>query len=133
MFVLTTERLRLRRLQEKDLDIFAGYRMNPEVSKYQSWGTASKGEALAFIRGQQAAVGTTDVWTQIGIALKDGDVLVGDCALRVHDNGRQAEYGITLAQDQAGQRLCDRSINGIVQLLLPRTQPPPRLRHCRCA
>ena len=104
MFILTTKRLVLRRLTDHDLEPFVAYRADPEIGRYQGWQPLSTAAAQKFIAEQQAvAVGTHDEWTQIAIALKATDELVGDCALRVHDNGRQAEFGVTLAGNYHGR------------------------------
>lgn len=104
MFEVITERLRLRHLQEKDLDAFMAYRADPQVALYQSWEAADESRSLKFIKDQQTiAIGTDEEWNQIGIALNTSDTLIGDCGLRVHDRGRQAEYGITLAAEHQGQ------------------------------
>ena len=49
-FLLTTERLIIRRFQDSDLEFFLAYRNDPEVAKYQGWSLPYTPEsALAFI------------------------------------------------------------------------------------
>lgn len=114
MFYLATERLVLRRLTTHDLEPFVAYRAEPEIGRYQSWQPLSLAEAQTFIVEQQKIdIGTNDEWIQIAIALKATDELLGDCALRVHDNGLQAEFGITLAGKHHGRGYATEALRGL--------------------
>src|ERR1051325_6502864 len=99
MLPLLSPRLVLRHFTDADLQPFLSYRNDPEVARYQSWDACSMAEATEFIgiqkSMQQAIPGQ---WLQIAIALREPDLLIGDCALQVLENDvRQATIGVTLA------------------------------------
>jgi RimJ/RimL family protein N-acetyltransferase len=95
---MATERLTLRRFRASDAPALAAYRSDPEVARYQSWEAPfalEKAEAAvrAFAAGSPAEAG----WFQYAIELTAEQTLIGDVAVRLHDNLRQAEVGFTLA------------------------------------
>jgi len=47
---LRTARLVIRRFHSQDLAVFAAYRSDPDVAKYQSWETYTVQEAEEFLR-----------------------------------------------------------------------------------
>ena len=104
MFPLHSRRLILRHFTDADLQPFLGYRNDPEVARYQSWDGCSMGEATAFIRIQKSMQwGIPGQWLQIAIALRETNLLIGDCALQVQENDvRQATIGVTLARSHQG-------------------------------
>jgi RimJ/RimL family protein N-acetyltransferase len=98
-FSLETARLRLRHFTDPDLPVFMAYRNDPAVAQYQSWEGITEPEARAFIHAQkEAQPGVPGQGIQIAIALKETDVLIGDCyfIINEHDN-RQAEIGFSLS------------------------------------
>ena len=98
---LETERLVLRRFADPDLEPFLAYRNDPEVARYQSWDSCTEREATAMIEGLKSEQpGTPGEWFQFAIESKETGTLVGDCALRVEEDGRQAEVGFTLARER---------------------------------
>lgn len=114
MFKIETERLVLRRLAAHDLAAFIAYRNDPNIGRYQGWQALELAAAQNFIAAQQEiAVGTCDEWTQLAIADKQSDELLGDCALRVHDDGRQGEVGITLAAQYHGRGYATEALRGL--------------------
>src|SRR6185503_1279800 len=67
-----TERLILRRLQEKDIRAFAAYRSDPDVARYQNWTQITEDEARGLIKAKQRTpFGVPGVWLQIAIALRE--------------------------------------------------------------
>ena len=73
--LLQTPRLILRNLQEYDLDLFVAYRNEPEVARYQGWGTPyprEKGERFISLMKDKFALKQGD-WIQYAVALKDTD------------------------------------------------------------
>jgi ribosomal-protein-alanine N-acetyltransferase len=94
-----TSRLKIRNLTETDLDAFLAYRSDPEITKYQGFGTFSRIEALDFIKDQKdKSSGIPGEWVQYGIEKRADGHLVGDCAIRLQRaDPRQAEIGITIS------------------------------------
>jgi len=107
MLPLPAMRVTLRRFTEADIPAFLAYRNDPEVARYQSWEACSPDEAKALVAGQKdKEPGAPGLWYQIAIADRDTDALLGDCALKIHENDpRQATLGITLARGHQGHGL----------------------------
>src|SRR3712207_1305880 len=101
---LESERLILRRFAGSDLEPFLAYRNDPEVARYQSWDSCTEREATALIEGLKSEQpGTPGEWFQFAIESNETCALVGDCALRVEEDGKQAEIGFTLAREHQGK------------------------------
>ena len=101
MLILETPRLILRPFQDSDLEVFAAYRSDPEVARYQGWDAPySADKAMEFIaemKHKQPA--TQSEWYQFAIELRQSRQLVGDCAFHLLDGDpHQAEIGFTLAR-----------------------------------
>jgi RimJ/RimL family protein N-acetyltransferase len=95
---IETGRLILRDLGPADAEVVTHYRADPEVSRYQSWEPDSVQKLRSYIAELAARdPGTPGAWYQIGIALRSGGELVGDCGIRILNHARQAEIGITVA------------------------------------
>ena len=101
---LGSPRLVLRRFALADADAVAAYRADPLVARYQDWESSSRTEAAAFIRRQRRQIpGAPGRWTQIALALRTSDALIGDCGVFVDADARQATVGITVARAFQGQ------------------------------
>lgn len=102
--LIETPRLRLRPLSEQDLPAFLGYRNDPEVAHWQSFTPPYPQSAAEALFGDcDASLPlATGGWRQIAIARREDDALLGDCAVCLSADGRQAETGITLATSQQG-------------------------------
>ena len=96
--LITTERLTLRRFRASDAPALAAYRSDPGVARYQSWDAPFGVEkAAAAVRDFAAGSPSAAGWFQYAIELTGERALIGDVAVRLHDNLRQAEIGFTLA------------------------------------
>lgn len=97
---IQTRRLTLRALEKRDAPRIFEYRSQPDVSRFQSWGTDSPDAIESHIHGLAALEpGTAGPWYQIGIILSSAK-LIGDCGFRVLESEpRQAEIGIALARE----------------------------------
>jgi RimJ/RimL family protein N-acetyltransferase len=95
---IRTQHLTLRALESRDARRIFEYRSDPNISRFQCWGTDSSGAIESCIRGLASVeAGTPGPWYQIGISLSTTE-LIGDCGFRVLENEpRQAEVGIALA------------------------------------
>jgi RimJ/RimL family protein N-acetyltransferase len=101
---LESERLILRRFADSDLAPFLAYRNDPEVARYQAWDSCTEHEASAMIEELKSLQpGTPGEWFQFAIELKETSTLIGDCALKVEQDGRQAEIGFTLSCEHQGK------------------------------
>ena len=96
--LITTERLVLRRFRGADAAVLADYRSDPEVARYQSWDAPfsllrAETAVANFIASDPDKAG----WFQYAVERADNKKLIGDVAVHLHDNLKQAEIGFTLA------------------------------------
>jgi RimJ/RimL family protein N-acetyltransferase len=118
--ILETERLWLRPLQPADVEVFAAYRSDPDVARYQGWDAPfSVAQAAAFIDAMaRREPGTPGVWYQLGIELKSGGGLAGDCAFHVlAEDARQADIGVTLARAHQGRGYASEALARLLDYL----------------
>jgi aminoglycoside 6'-N-acetyltransferase len=114
---LQTARLLLRPFVPSDASIFAAYRSDPEVARYQGWEAPFEvPQARAFIASMEQVVpGTPGAWYQLAICLRETGELVGDCAFRVlADEARQGEIGFTLARPHQGHGYATEAVKGLL-------------------
>ena len=95
----------LRNINLQDLDTFLGYRNDPIVAKYQSWEpNLNRKQVTEFITDLHTRkIGEPEKWNQIVWILKKNMVHIGDCALKIQDENRQAELGFTLSRNYQGK------------------------------
>ncbi len=112
---LESERLILRRFTDSDLEPFLAYRNDPEVARYQAWESCTEGESAAMIEELESLQpGTPGEWFQFAIELKETGALLGDCALKVEQDGRQAEVGFTLAREHQGKGYASEAVSRLL-------------------
>ncbi len=117
---LTTARLVIRRFTLDDVAVFAGYRSDPDVARYQSWSAPYPVEsARPFIESLAAAnPDEPGGWFQFALALRsDPSSLIGDLALGTIDAGRQAEIGFTLAPAHQGAGYATEAVEALLDYL----------------
>lgn len=125
MIRLKTARLQIRPLQESDLALFASYRSDPEVARYQSWEAPfSMEQAREFLeRISRFAPGTPGKWCQLAIERHAEAGIIGDCSFRVSaDDTRQAMIGFTLARPFQGQGYGAEAVQALVDFLFSEYQ-----------
>jgi RimJ/RimL family protein N-acetyltransferase len=109
--VLETVRLIIRHLAHSDVDPFLTYRNDPEVSKYQSWESCTKQEAIDLVQEMEATEpGTPGEWFQFAIELKQTATLIGDCGLKTDADGPQAEIGFTFSRAYQGRGFASEAV-----------------------
>jgi len=113
---LTTERLRVRRFRSKDATIFAAYRADPEISRYQSWESYSLRQAERFIEElADSSPGTPGEGFQFAVAAQNSDRLLGDVFLRVSAEGAtRAELGFTFAREHQGRGYATEAVRAVI-------------------
>jgi RimJ/RimL family protein N-acetyltransferase len=124
---ITTARLVLRRLTVADAATVASYRADPDVARYQSWQAADADpERLAAWFAQHAGCEPGDrdgAGLLVGITLRAGGALIGDCTLRIHgDEPETAEIGYSLAPDHQRRGYAAEAIDAVCRWAL--AQPP---------
>jgi RimJ/RimL family protein N-acetyltransferase len=102
---LETERLILRGLRDQDLPEFLNYLNDPEVAKYQSWGSYSESKAIAVIKDQQTIhPGIPGRPFTFGTELKSSGAFIGHVVLTIQEKDHlQAEIGFTFARSSHRQ------------------------------
>lgn len=103
---LLTPRLEIRRFRLDDARLFAAYRSDPEVARYQGWEVPYPlAAAERFITAlEQSHPRTPGEWFQFALARRDDGELVGDCAARPGaDDPRIVEIGFSMACGHQGR------------------------------
>lgn len=120
---LLTPRLRLRRLAAADVAAFQAYRSDAELGRYQGWQPQSDADALAFLQQMAgSAFCPLGAWFQLGVADRQGDKLIGDIGLHLHEaDGLVAELGFTLARGAQGRGLGAEAVAAAIDLVLAHT------------
>ena len=118
-----SDRVTLRRLSLRDLEPFVAYRSDPEVARFQGWDAMSVEKAKGFL----SHMATTpllqkDQWSQLALALRENDHLIGDIGVHVAQSGREAELGITLAASAQGTGLGFEAVELVCGWLFQETQ-----------
>jgi [ribosomal protein S5]-alanine N-acetyltransferase len=95
---LTTDELVLRPIELTDASAMFSYTSDPRVAQFTHWNPhRSPDQVVAYIKLIDE-LKNTHVW---GIALKESNLLIGECSITQHDNGR-AELYYALARNQWG-------------------------------
>lgn len=116
--LITTERLVLRRFRTSDAPVLAEYRSDPEVARYQSWDAP-----FPLLRAETAVANflASDPdrpgWFQYAIERAGDRRLIGDVAVHLHDNLKQAEIGFTLATTFHQQGYATEAVHAVLDRL----------------
>jgi len=101
--LLSTRRLELRCFRAEDAAVFAAYRSDPEVARYQSWDApVSLSDATALIAEFGAGDPRSPGWFQYAVELRAESALIGDVGVNLHGNRMQAEIGFSIAPAYQG-------------------------------
>jgi RimJ/RimL family protein N-acetyltransferase len=104
-FPLTTERLRLRPFEERDLDAVYAMESRPDVVRYLYWEPRTRDEARAALdrRVRMTSFDGEPAGVRLAVVLRDSGVLVGDFSLALRSRqDRQGEIGFMFHPDQQG-------------------------------
>jgi len=116
--LIATERLVLRRFRKADAPVLADYRSDPEVARYQSWDAPfpllrAETAVANFIASDPDKAG----WFQYAVERTEDKRLIGDVAVRLHDNLMQAEIGFTLATAYQKQGYATEAVRAVLDRL----------------
>lgn len=114
--------MKLRRLAAADLADFQAYRHDPEVGRWQGWTPWPDAEALAFLE-EMAAIPLFQPgrWTQLGIADEATGRLLGDIGIHLAADGRDAEFGFTLARGAQGRGIASAAVLAAIDMVFGQT------------
>jgi RimJ/RimL family protein N-acetyltransferase len=105
LFPIETERLRLRPLEQGDLDALVPIHSHPDVARYLYWEVRSRDELAGVLAGkiERAALEKPGDAVDTAIILRDGGGLVGTASLSWNDSEhRQGDIGYIVGPDHAG-------------------------------
>lgn len=109
--VLKTENFVIRAFERKDLEIFAQYRSQEMVAKYQSWTSFTYPDAVELFESMDySTFGTEGNWYQLAILTQETDELVGDLAVHFIDH-EQIEIGFTVSPQHQGKSVATESVS----------------------
>jgi RimJ/RimL family protein N-acetyltransferase len=120
---LTTARLTIEPLAERDVDAFTGYRRDPDVARYQSWGTDySRADAERLVADQRdGRLPSPGGWLQLAVRKTASEALLGDLALhRLDGQPDTFEVGVTLARSSQGQGIASEALAALLDLVFDR-------------
>jgi RimJ/RimL family protein N-acetyltransferase len=114
---ILTPRLKLRPFKQSDLEALLAYRNNPEVSRYQGWGSSySSAQASEFIAEMSVREPGNVGWTQIAIELQSTGATIGDVAINTLEfEPRTAMIGYTLSREKWGQGYAIEAVNAVLK------------------
>jgi RimJ/RimL family protein N-acetyltransferase len=116
--IIATDRLILRRFRAADAPVLAAYRSDPAVARYQSWDAPFPlGKAETAVANFIASDPDHPGWFQYAVERIEDRVLVGDVAVRLHDNRQQAEIGFTLATEHQKQGYATEAVRAVLDRL----------------
>ena len=71
-------------------------------------------EAIEFIQEHRLLeIGVKEKWHQLAIELKQTKEHIGDCAVHTSINGKQAEFGITIASNHQNEGYAFEALQGL--------------------
>jgi len=89
------------------------YRQDPDVARYQSWGTDySRTDAERLVGGQrEGRLASAEDWLQLAVRETTSGTLLWDLAThRLDEQPRTFEVGVTLARLSQGQRVASEAL-----------------------
>ncbi|WP_127509488.1 GNAT family N-acetyltransferase [Actinoplanes solisilvae] len=116
--LIATDRLILRRFRTADAPVLAAYRSDPSVARYQSWDAPfSQLRAETAVANFIASDPDKAGWFQYAIELTSTRELIGDVAVHLHDNLKQAEIGFTLATEHQRHGYATEAVSAVLDRL----------------
>jgi aminoglycoside 6'-N-acetyltransferase len=114
---LTTDRLTVAMMRAEHAAALVEYRNHPDVARYQDWDVPFTVEMAQRLIGTQSSFdGPADgEWVQL--AVKVGHAVVGDVAVGVHDEGRQATIGYSIAPTEQGKGYATEAVAVVIDAL----------------
>lgn len=115
---ISTDRLLLRLFRPEDAEVFAAYRSDPDVARYQSWSAPVPVEdATALVEEFASLDPLAPGWFQYAIELRSDGVLIGDVGVNRHGNLMQAELGFTIAPAHQHRGYASEAVRSVLDLL----------------
>jgi ribosomal-protein-alanine N-acetyltransferase len=92
------------------------------VGRWQGWTPQADEQALAFLK-EMATIPLFQPgqWTQLAIADARSDALIGDLGIHVSADGREAEFGFSLARAAQGRGIATTAVRAAIAMVLEQT------------
>jgi ribosomal-protein-alanine N-acetyltransferase len=108
-------RLRLRSIEDSDIDAMFAIYADREVSRYLSFPPmTARAEAEAFVGRIRAGYENGSSW-QLAVERREDGALIGTCILfHFHEQSRRAEIGYTLGRPHWSQGYMREALDGLI-------------------
>ena len=118
VYPITTERTLISPLVIEDLEVFLGYRKDPDVARFQGWDeNYSLEQAKKLIESQRGVQFPSEGnWLQLGVRHKSTGQLLGDLALKARPKN-DFEIGFTIASSHRRQGFAKEAASALVEKL----------------
>jgi len=120
---IITDHLVLRRFEERDLKQLLAYRNDPQVERWQGWGTYDEDrghELIAALTKAEFGVPGEDKSSQVAFELRSSRELVGDAMLQLRaEDPSIAKIGYTIAPEFQRRGLAREGVKALLQYAVP--------------
>ena len=90
---ITTKRLRLRELQQKDMQAIHEYSSDPEVTRYMNWGPNTEQDTVTFVQKSIASQSEHPRTNYtFAVILKSENRLIGSCGIYLSNLGQREGF-----------------------------------------
>jgi aminoglycoside 6'-N-acetyltransferase len=119
---LTTERLVIGMMRPLHIASLVDYRNHPDVARYQDWAVPFTVEMAERMIAEQSGLDgpTGDEWVQLAVELRGGEpagTAIGDVAVGIHDDSRQASIGYSIAPTHQGRGYATEAVTAVIDAL----------------
>lgn len=113
---VTTARLLLRPMTQANAADLAERRSDPDTATYQGWSVPYSVERATELIAEMEELGapTPGHWFQFACVRRADAVIVGDVALHLDDDVRNAQIGYTLNKSSRGQGFATEAAAGLI-------------------
>lgn len=112
---IETDRLRLRSLEAKDVDVMCDYRSNEICARYQRGQTRDRAGIAALVARRQKDVLSADAPCMAAVARKDTDEMVGEIVVMPRDGTISLGYTFSYRHHRKGYAY--EALTALIELL----------------
>jgi RimJ/RimL family protein N-acetyltransferase len=122
---LESERLILRRSVPADAEAIAAYRNDPDVRRYQGWGSTGPEEVRASIEEMATRAPGESDWVQFSVFERESGVLVGDVGLSPSRREPGViKIGYTIGPAHQGRGYGTEAVALLIDFVFGKLRPP---------
>lgn len=114
---LTSDRLTIQMMRQEHAATLVAYRNDPDVARFQDWAIPFTDEMADQLIGEQAGLDgpANGTWVQLAVA-HDGTT-IGDVAVGIYDEGRQAMIGYSISPAEQGNGYATEAVTAVLDAL----------------